>query len=66
MFYGVLLKFQVAEFEGAFSTRGLLEKLLSGEEKYADIFGEMLVEKAAPFTQLKFVKPLIFMRVFYI
>jgi len=50
MFCGVLLKFQVAEFEGAFSTRGLLEKLLSGEEKYADIFGEMLVEKAAPFT----------------
>jgi len=42
---------QVAEFEGDFSTRGLLEKLLSDEEKHADVFGKMLVGKTAPFTQ---------------
>lgn len=42
---------QVAEFEGDFSTRGLLEKLLCDEEKHVDIFGKMLVGKTAPFTQ---------------
>lgn len=40
---------QVAEAD--FSTRGLLEKILSDEEKHIDIFGKMLVGKTEPFTQ---------------
>jgi bacterioferritin len=42
---------QVAEAEGDFTTRGLLEKILSDEEKHIDIFGKMLVGKTEPFTQ---------------
>jgi bacterioferritin len=42
---------QVAEAEKDFTTRGLLEKILSNEEKHIDIFGKMLVGKTAPFTQ---------------
>lgn len=40
---------QVAEAD--FTTRGLLEKILSDEEKHIDIFGKMLVGKTEPFTQ---------------
>jgi bacterioferritin len=42
---------QVAEAETDFTTRGLLEKILSDEEKHLDIFGKMLVGKTQPFTQ---------------
>ena len=42
---------QLAELEGDITTRGLLEKILSDEEKHADIFGKMLVGKTDPFTQ---------------
>ena len=42
---------QVAELEGDVTTRGLLEKILSDEEKHVDIFGKMLVGKTDPFTQ---------------
>ena len=42
---------QVTETEGDFTTRGLLEKILSDEEKHIDIFGKMLVGKTEPFTQ---------------
>ena len=42
---------QVAELEGDITTRGLLEKILSDEEKHVDIFGKMLVGKTDPFTQ---------------
>jgi bacterioferritin len=42
---------QIAEAEGDFTTRRLLEKILSDEEKHIDIFGKMLVGKTEPFTQ---------------
>jgi len=42
---------QVAELEGDVTTRGLLEKILSDEEKHVDIFGKILVGKTDPFAQ---------------
>lgn len=42
---------QIAETEADFTTRRLLEKILSDEEKHIDIFGKMLVGKTEPLTQ---------------
>ena len=42
---------QIAKAEADFTTRRLLEKILSDEEKHIDIFGKMLVGKTEPFTQ---------------
>jgi bacterioferritin len=42
---------QVASKEGDFTTRRLLEEILSEEEKHIDIFGKLLVGMTSPFTQ---------------
>jgi len=42
---------QIASEEGDFSTRHLLENILSEEEKHIDIFGKLLVGMTSPFTQ---------------
>ena len=42
---------QIAENSGDYTSRRLLEKILSDEEKHVDIFGKMLVGKTAAFTQ---------------
>ena len=42
---------QIAENLGDYTSRRLLEKILSDEEKHVDIFGKMLVGKTAAFTQ---------------
>ena len=42
---------QVASEEGDFTTRRLLEEILSEEEKHIDTFGKLLVGLTSPFTQ---------------
>jgi bacterioferritin len=42
---------QVAAKEGDFTTRRLLEEILSEEEKHTDTFGKLLVGMTSPFTQ---------------
>jgi bacterioferritin len=42
---------QVASKEGDFTTRRLLEEILSEEEKHIDTFGKLLVGMISPFTQ---------------
>ena len=42
---------QVASEEGDFTTRRLLEDILSEEETHIDIFGKLLVGMTSPFTQ---------------
>lgn len=42
---------QLASQEGDFTTRRLLEDILSEEEKHIDIFGKLLVGMTSPFTQ---------------
>jgi bacterioferritin len=42
---------QVASKEGDFTTRLLLEKILSEEETHIDTFGKLLVGMTSPFTQ---------------
>ena len=42
---------QVASKEGDFTTRRLLEEILSEEEKHIDKFGKLLVGMTSPFTQ---------------
>jgi len=42
---------QVAGEEGDFTTRRLLEEILSEEEKHIDAFGKLLVGMTSPFTQ---------------
>jgi bacterioferritin len=42
---------QVASKEGDFTTRRLLEAILSEEEKHIDTFGKLLVGMTSPFTQ---------------
>jgi bacterioferritin len=42
---------QVASEEGDFTTRRLLEAILSEEEMHIDIFGKLLVGMTSPFTQ---------------
>jgi len=42
---------QVASKEGDFTTRRLLEDILSEEEKHIDTFGKLLVGMTSPFTQ---------------
>jgi bacterioferritin len=42
---------QVASAEGDFTTRRLLEDILSEEEKHIDMFGKLLVGMISPFTQ---------------
>ena len=42
---------QIAENLGDYTSRRLLEKILSDEEKHVDIFGKMLVGKTSAFTQ---------------
>lgn len=42
---------QVADKEGDFTTRRLLEEILSEEEKHIDKFGKLLVGMTSPFTQ---------------
>jgi bacterioferritin len=42
---------QVASKEGDFTTRRLLEEILSEEEKHIDNFGKLLVGMTSPFTQ---------------
>jgi bacterioferritin len=42
---------QVADKEGDFTTRRLLEEILSEEEKHIDTFGKLLVGMTSPFTQ---------------
>jgi len=43
---------QVASEEGDFTTRRLLEDILSEEEKHIDTFGKLLVGMTSPFTQI--------------
>jgi bacterioferritin len=42
---------QVASEEGDFTTRHLLEEILSEEETHIDTFGKLLVGMTSPFTQ---------------
>ncbi len=42
---------QVAEKEGDFGTKHVLEKILSNEERHLDRFGKLLVGMTSPFTQ---------------
>ena len=42
---------QVASEEGDYTTRRLLEEILSEEENHIDIFGKLLVGMTSPFTQ---------------
>ena len=42
---------QVADKEGDYTTRRLLEKILSEEESHINTFGKMLVGMTEPFTQ---------------
>ena len=42
---------QVAEKEGDFGTRHILEEILNNEEKHLDRFGKLLVGMTSPFTQ---------------
>jgi bacterioferritin len=42
---------QLASKEGDFTTRRLLEDILSEEEKHIDTFGKLLVGMTSPFTQ---------------
>ena len=42
---------QVAEKEGDYGTRRMLEEILSNEEKHLDRFGKLLVGMTSPFTQ---------------
>jgi bacterioferritin len=42
---------QLASKEGDFTTRRLLEEILSEEEKHIDTFGKLLVGMTSPFTQ---------------
>jgi bacterioferritin len=42
---------QVASKEGDFTTRRLLEEILSEEEQHIDTFGKLLVGMTSPFTQ---------------
>ena len=42
---------QVASAEGDFTTRRLLEDILSEEEKHINTFGKLLVGMTSPFTQ---------------
>ncbi len=43
---------QVASEEGDFTTRRLLEDILSDEEKHLDKFSKLLVGMTSPFTQI--------------
>jgi bacterioferritin len=45
---------QVASKEGDFTTRRMLEDILSNEEEHLDKFSKLLVGMTSPFTQLKF------------
>ena len=42
---------QVASQDGDFTTRRLLEEILSEEERHIDTFGKLLVGMTSPFTQ---------------
>ncbi len=42
---------QVAEKEGDFGTRHMLERILGNEERHLDRFGKLLVGMTSPFTQ---------------
>ncbi len=42
---------QVAEKEGDYGTKRMLEEILSNEEKHLDRFGKLLVGMTSPFTQ---------------
>jgi bacterioferritin len=42
---------QLAGEEGDYTTRRLLEEILSEEEKHIDVFGKLLVGMTSPFTQ---------------
>ena len=42
---------QIADKEGDYATRRLLEEILSNEEKHLDKFGKLLVGMTSPFTQ---------------
>jgi bacterioferritin len=42
---------QVAEKEGDYGTRHMLEEILSNEERHLDRFGKLLVGMTSPFTQ---------------
>jgi len=43
---------QLANEEGDFTTKRLLENILSEEEKHIDTFGKLLVGMTSPFTQI--------------
>jgi bacterioferritin len=45
---------QVASKEGDFTTRRMLEDILSNEEEHLDKFSKLLVGMTSPFTQLQF------------
>ena len=42
---------QVAEHEGDYGTRHMLEEILGNEEKHLNTFGKLLVGMTSPFTQ---------------
>jgi bacterioferritin len=42
---------QIAGKEGDFTTKLLLENIITDEEKYLDKFSKLLVEMTSPFTQ---------------
>jgi bacterioferritin len=42
---------QIADKEGDYGTRRMLEEILSNEEKHLDRFGKLLVGMTSPFTQ---------------
>ena len=45
---------QLASKEGDFTTRRMLEDILSNEEEHLDKFSKLLVGMTSPFTQLQF------------
>ena len=45
---------QIASKEGDFTTRRMLEDILSNEEEHLDKFSKLLVGMTSPFTQLQF------------
>jgi len=45
---------QAANKEGDYTTRRLLEEILSGKEEHLDKFSKLLVGMTRPFTQLEF------------
>ncbi len=45
---------QLASNEGDYTTRRMLEKILSSEEEHLDRFSKLLVGMTKPFTQLQF------------